>query len=309
MIEMSLDFFKKIYTEDILYHYTKASTAIDYILYNEELKFNSRQNSFDPTESRSSYRGTTFSLIKIDKAEEQKIAQQSNELEKQIIALEKEFNQICFCKNNIGEDFASENYFSQFSGNEELFGFTKPRMWERYADNHSGVCIAFSKHKILEANLKKYKLLFNDVQYLNFRELSCKKIGDISGNRLLKVGFDEYKREMKKNLETSFFCKHIDYIGENEFRIGTYYDKNKCSLDVIRGEITSDKSMMLDITGCIEAIFISSFANIKQKISLLEYADKLEVPIVELVWQHDSFQAKDIRKSNELINLVRSTNN
>lgn len=54
---MSINFFKKIYNEDIVYHYTKAATAIDFILFNEHLKFSRRKNSIDPVESRKANRG------------------------------------------------------------------------------------------------------------------------------------------------------------------------------------------------------------------------------------------------------------
>ena len=302
---MNINFFKKIYNEDVVFHYTKSSTAIDFILSNQELRFSKRRRSIDPVESIIANRSTFYntggdcSNNKID-AEHYK---QSDELVKQIFELEEMFWQICFCKNTLGSDFASENYITQFHGNEELFGFTKPRMWERYADNYQGLCLAFSKKKLIERNENNYRLISKDVEYLKYVDLASRKIDSISGNYLAKVGFEQYNEELKKMAESSFFCKHIDYSGEDEFRIGVYYDSDKCAAEKFRGEYHFFESMMLDIKDCLEAIFISSFANEKQKEMLLNYADKLEVPILEMVWKHNSFEAIDYRSS---VNLYKS---
>ena len=297
---MSLNFFKKIYNEDIIYHYTKSSIAIDYILYNEQLKFGKRQNSIDPIESLKAQGGTSFTGKYIDSGIDEKFYKESNQLANRISDLENLFNQICFCKNDIGKDFASKNYVTQFKGNEEIFGFTKPRMWERYADNYTGVCIALSKKKMLEVNSKKYRLISKDIEYLKYLELNCRKVDTISGNYLFQAGFKKYIEEIEGIAESSFFCKHVDYIGENEFRIGVYYDKEKCIAEEIKGEFVFDRTMMLDIKSCIKAIFISSFANKKQKKTLLKYSEKLNVPIIEMSWKHNSFEPIDFKESEKL---------
>ena len=300
MINISLKFFKKIYNEDVIYHYTKASTAIDYILFNEQLKFSKRQKSIDPTESRKVNRSTVFTGSFMEKKVDKKISHESNELINRVSGLESLFSQICFCKNDLGHEFDSENYITQFEGHEEIFGFTKPRMWERYSDNYRGVCLAFSKKKILALNSKKYQLICKDVEYLKYRELECRKVNYTYGNHLFTVGFDNYSRQIEEIAESSFFCKHIDYIGENEFRIGVYHEDDKCIAEEIRGEFQFNQTMLLDIRECIEAIFISSFANKQQKKTLLEYADNMNVPIIEMVWKHDSFEPKDYRESEKL---------
>ena len=78
------------------------------------------------------------------------------------------------------------------------------------------------------------------------------------------------------------------------------YDENKCICEVIRGEWNFNKQAPLNVTGCIEAIFMSSYANNKQKMDLRKYANenKLDIPIFELDWQYNSFRLLD-RKSME----------
>jgi len=294
------DFFKSIYNDDIIYHYTKASTAIDYILYNEQLRFNSRRNSIDPIESRTARRSSSYYGPEKEESISKKHVKDCNELHEDLSSLEDRFHQICFCKNHKGSDFANEQYLSGFSGHEELFGFTKPRMWEQYADNYNGVCTTFSKEKILNLNSNKIDLLNGNVRYLSFMELSEKKIGDISGNYLLNVGKDKYKEQNTKKVKESYFYKHKDYSGENEYRIGTLYEEKKCSAEMNRDEVIIGKTIMLDVSGCIEAIFISSYANNRQKKDLLNYAIKLDVPIIEMNWKHDSFEPVDYKATKEL---------
>lgn len=300
---MSINFFKKIYNEDVVYHYTKASTAIDFILFNEQLKFSRRKYSIDPIESRKANRGIV-STRTYDTKRDKEFTNESNRLASLVMNLENTFNQICFCKNYLGSDFASENYHTQFEGHEEIFGFTKARMWERYADNYSGVCLAFSKKKLIALNETQHSLIYKDVEYLKYTELSCRKVANISADYLLDVGYNVYKEKIEQIAESSFFCKHVDYDGENEFRIGVYHDEKKCIAEEIRGEFYFAQTMMLNIKGCLEAIFISSYANPQQKKSLLEFSKKFDVPIIEMVWEHDSFKARDYKEIIEFYNRL-----
>lgn len=300
-MEIGNKFFKAIYDEDIIYHYTKASTAIDYIFNNNELLFRQARKSNDPIESRKADRRISYFGAEVNKVTTQQQVQDENEVHNFIENMEERFHQICFCQNRMGENFANENFISTFAGNEELFGFTKLRMWDQYADKFSGVCIAFSKKKILSQNITKFDIIESNVEYLTFQDLLLKKPGDIQGNHLVKVGKEKYKEQLEKSVKESFFYKHIDYENETEYRIGTLYDKEKCSFEIIRGEYFFDKSMKLDISGCVKAIFISSFANDRQKNDLLEFARKYDVEIVEMDWQYNSFIPVDFRNWQEFL--------
>jgi hypothetical protein len=301
MNAMDNNFFKSIYNDDIIYHYTKASTAIDFILYNNELKFSKARNSYDPIESRKARRRTVSYGEDVGKVQSKEHDEDVNELHTFIDDMEERFNFVCFCKNKKekGSDFASKYYWSTFEGHEELFGFSKLRMWDQYADRFSGVCIAFSKEKILSLNCEKFDIIEGDVQYLTFNKLSLRKVGDIQTRHLLNVGKEKYKQGLEKLLKESFFYKHIDYSGEAEYRIGTLFDKEKCSLETIRGEWILNRTMMLDILGCVKAIFVSSYANEKQKKDLLQYANNLNVEMIEMEWNHDSFKPMNYKKKIE----------
>ncbi len=302
-IPMSNNFFKNIYTDDIIYHYTKASTAIDHILFNDQLRFGGAAKSIDPIENGTVDRMTVY-FSENDMQSGKDHIRDTDELHNFIIDLETQFQQICFCKNSNGEDFASPYYHSQFQGHEELFGFAKPRMWDQYADRYTGVCIAFSKERILSLNKSELELIEDDVQYLTYRQLSEKKVGNIQGDYLIEVGKDIYMNQLKEQAKQSFFYKHKDYSGENEFRIGTLFNKHKCSIGRNRGKLIFYETMMLDISNCIKAIFMSNYANVKQKNDLLHYANSLNIPLIEMNWQHNSFECGDYREQQQLISKI-----
>jgi hypothetical protein len=301
MMEVGVNFFKNIYSDDIIYHYTKASTAIDFILHNNQLRFNKARASIDPIESIKAKRRTLSFETSVDDLNGKEFDNEISSLYDFVDNLEDRFNLICFCQNHMGEDFASKNFTSQFQGNEEIFGFTKLRMWDQYADKFAGVCIAFSKSKILSKNKSSLDLIEGNVEYLSFEKLYCGKVGDFQVDHLKNVGRERYIEQLETMIKKSFFYKHNDYNGENEYRIGTLFDESKCAVELVQGDIVTDRNIMLDISGCIEAIFVSSYANLKQKSELLEYADNLNVKIIEMDWQHNSFKANDY---GEWIRLV-----
>ena len=296
MMNIGIDFLKDIYKDDIIYHYTKASTAIDYLFYNNQLKFSQARKSLDPIESRKAHRSTIWFGEEVGKDKSEIHLQEANELHLFVEDLEEKFYQICFCQNYISKNFLSENNIARFEGHEEIFGFTKPRMWDQYADKFTEVCIAFSKEKILSLNKNNLDLIEGKVKYLNFQKISYKKVGDIQGNHLKNVGKEKYQKQLEKLIKQSFFYKHIDYSGENEYRIGALFDAQNRSFEKLRGEIVFNRTIMLDISNCVEAIFVSSFANDRQKSDLLKYAEKMNIKIIEMRWQNNSFEPRNFKE-------------
>ena len=57
---MKKDLLNNIKDNDTIYHYTKAATAIDYILFNQELRFSRTLNSSDPIESKRAIRSAAY---------------------------------------------------------------------------------------------------------------------------------------------------------------------------------------------------------------------------------------------------------
>jgi hypothetical protein len=278
-------FFKKIHIQDVIYHYTKAPTAIDYILNENQLKFSLRTNAIDPIE-RISPDARVVSQYWGDEDVHEEVCNKNRDsafaLTKEVISIAKKYTQISFCRNE-DCDFDFLNYFGDdFYGYEEKYGFTKPRMWEQYADNYKGVCLAFSKNKI-ESKNKNLLNLSGIVEYKSYSELSLKD-NDVSLNAINNIGSKEYKRKLNRRLKEQLFWKHKDYIGESEYKI-----------------CTSDNHLKLDIKDCLVAIFISEYTNQKQKDCLLEDANKYKVPIINIKWKNNSIELIDYRKEAQFI--------
>lgn len=293
-------FIEKIGDNDMIFHYTKSSTAIDYILKNNNLRFNSIRNSSDPIEriraNRSIVNNTPSTFENRMKDVE------AAELVNYVGDLEDRFSIVCFCKNI--NRLEKHNFSPPFEGYEEDFGFTRVRMWDQYADRYSGVCIAFSKEKVLFLN-QHLNLLYKDVDYLNISELQTRKVPNIQVDYLFKVDVSVYKSEIDEQLrESSFFCKNVDYSGENEFRIGTLFDREKAVYERKRDEISITQTTMLDITDCIEAIFVTNFINAKDLESLHIYSKKFNVKLIQMYWSHDSFDLIDYVENERILNGI-----
>ena len=105
----------------------------------------------------------------------------------------------------------------------EYYVFLKPRMWEQYADNYQGVCLAFSRSELKNAfkdNFQKPTEFYSqDIKYKKYNILELDSTGRSDLNEIRDVGFEKYEKGKMKLLKHTLFNKHIDYQGENEFRI------------------------------------------------------------------------------------------
>lgn len=278
---------QNIYSDDVIFHYTKAASAIDYILYQKELRFSHRKKSNDPIENKIFHltNVSTDGLVAATKENNKKIEDNSTRANNIYNSLKKRANsyhQICFCCNALKKSF-----FSNFLRQAEEFGFTKPRMWEQYADNYKGVCIAFSKEKILEKN-KGIHLIEDNISYTTYSELK-KKNKTIN---ILKVTEEVYEKQLEATQDRELFLKHQDYSGENEYRIN------------ILKEIDDHYDKFLNITDCIVAVIISVKANNRQRKALMEYANELGVPHFNIIWNDNGIEiVNDEYYSRQLADL------
>jgi hypothetical protein len=285
------DVLKKLYSDDIIYHYTKSSTAVDYILYNNKLRFSSRMNSIDPIEKE---------ILKHVKIGTGGFAPYSEENEKELTDNDEiatqlhqdlkrkahSYQQICFCKNKL-----DRGVFYRFIDQAEEFGFTKPRMWDQYADSYRGVCIAFSKDKLLEKN-KHLNYIDSDINYKSYKELKEKN----NYVHILKANEKEYRSEIFKKLEGDIFIKHKDYEGENEYRI--------CVTKKVNDEFSDE--IFLDVKDCIEAIIISSYANEHQRVTLKKYALENDIPYFLVIWDEKGVSIVNVTYHMGLIKRMQS---
>lgn len=270
------DFLK---SKDLLYHYTKSSTALEHILYENRLKFSTVLNSIDPIERERFNLGREY--IGIDSSNNIFSETQKDALfvEKEIDNLLDQIKIICFCenkiprKNGIGKrDFKLDNY-----------GFLKPRMWDQYGEKYKGVCLAFSKNALIEKSQFDFS---KKVKYVDYKKLGL-NFSHININSLVRIGKEKYIENVSNEIIETFFQKHLDYRDEREFRL-------------IKKSVNEQD--FLDISSSIKAIIInpSILNNNFINNSIVEYANKNGIEVLHLFWDKRGVQIW----SQSLINSV-----
>lgn len=240
--------------DEFLYHYTSASTALDYILKSRSLRFGKYTSTNDPKETKAwQFCLGTSRDIDLGKY---KMREESDWLSRQI----KERSRLaCFCMDT-----------GPLSGChlDDIFkrGFCKPRMWAQYAERHSGVCLVFDRRKLAQAIDRqiaaKQFVVSGPVQYVD-RCIVPDLIRDqpyvINLDTLESVGRDAYPRlHVRTHVSSLFFEKMTDWKGECEWRWVSFSDTDEdlyvnfesALVGLMFGESTNEKSVqeMMEIT-------------------------------------------------------------
>jgi len=270
----------KFESEDIIFHYTKTTTALEHILYNKKLRLSDRVNSNDPIENMKPF--FSRGLIVTDQDELDFIKNQTDDdasrIEKEVRERIKQIKQVCFCMNDTTDRFNSSK-----TKPLEFYGCMKPRMWEQYGDNYSGVCLIFSKNELLKQLDENYKQDF--IKYVGYNDLK-EKDKRIDLNILNSIGYQEYRQRLFDEIDEDIFKKHEDYIGENEYRICSYSDE-----DILEISIKSA------LKGIVVSGYNSQFFNEK----LDEYGTKYNIDVLKIGWEDSGVQISNPRETLELV--------
>ena len=240
--------------DKFLYHYSKVTTAVDYILKDRSLMLGRYNTTNDPKETKSWQfnLGTNEDreLGKYNMAEES--AWLSHELKYRA-------RLACFCMDS-----------SPLSGNhlDDIFkrGFCKPRMWAQYAEKHTGVCLVFDRRKLSksidEQFASKHLVMSGPIKYVD-RSIAPNLYLDqpyiINVDVLESVGRNAYPQlHLKTHYQTLFFEKMTDWQNENEWRWVVFTNSDEeifvnygsALVGLVFGEDTSDKAVqdMMNLT-------------------------------------------------------------
>lgn len=255
--------------KDTLFHYTKAKTAINYILKNNQLKLSKRLKSFDPMEKEPPQ------IIFERNGRSDPNNKNASKIQKKLISYHKNLRQICFCTYQnklLQNEFALPNY--------EYLGCLKPRMWDQYGDHYNGVCLVFSK-KLIE---KHSGLKFRKIKYYNFSKILGRKMV-IQENELDYHGKSKYYEILKEEYYDFYFQKHKDYQQETEIRL--YSD-------------SANQNPLFDFKDSLKAIIINAPDKLgkgnyyKQ---ILEYAQTKNIDFISLKWDFDGFYVHVLNKA------------
>lgn len=219
--------------EDLIFHYTNYPVAIEEILFKKKLRFSPLKNTNDPRE----YKDVKFQAVgynwdeKTDSAIS-KITKFINE------KVRNDYKICCFCLNPTHNANTEYNSFD--------YGFGKLRMWSQYGDSSFGVCLAFSKTKMINQLTDKYKenFIHNSVEYVK-KPTYNQGYQILDANAVEKDQLNDFAtKHINKNIRDIFLRKQNDYKDEKEYRLiihepeseYCYINIEQCLVSVIIGD-------------------------------------------------------------------------
>lgn len=195
----------------LVFHYTKAATALEHILQAMTIRLGPISETHDPFEGHREYTG--FSAA--DGGPPDFVAWDT------VDAVAKRVRVACFCAD--GELSSPDPSRLDFA--PPWAGWARDRMWAQYADGHTGMCLAFDRRKLVDAfnaalagrggRIAKEVAYSDDpVSYVGPRSLSY------DNRRIEQLGAEKYAAEYRRqHAETLYLTKRFDYSGEREFRL------------------------------------------------------------------------------------------
>jgi hypothetical protein len=253
---------------NLLYHYTKEETAINEILTEGKLRFSPFKEVDDPREVEEwvwkiynphSGGGTP-----------------SNDLDAINYFLRNNCKILCFSQDLIKiEEIEVTSPFNYWKNKAYEKGFARARMWSQYAEGHKGICLAFSKEKIIEAIKERFKdfSVFNDsVSYMNGSEKATKAQG-INSTQIKTYGINEYfKSYLNEHYNTLFFEKLKDYRDEREYRF------------VVHNEHFEGYEY-IDIANILEGVIVGMYCRKDLYPTINDFAKKYNFEARNMSWQ------------------------
>jgi len=259
------DITKLINSNDSIYHFTRKDIAIEYILNQKTLKLGSFSQTNDPQEYRprmTSAVGWEWEDRHLDKI---------HEITRAIDKIIKSSGFLSFCENI----YDGSNLLGQ--------GCLKSRMWSQYAENHSGICLMFSKGKLLEEieeQLKQSSVIYKkSVTYKEPHRSRIKNSLALWGGEIDEQDKEEIAHKyIQSNYEHVFFQKQLDYKDENEFRIVSIPETGKY-----------DNEIFLDISSSLKTIILGDAFPQVYLPTIKALSKELNVPYRKLHWEKHSY--------------------
>jgi len=185
---------------DTIFHYTKKTVGMEHILTNMSLRFGLYSKTNDPHE----YHDRLTSAVLDGDRYNADIFESLSEIYAKHLRNTKI---ACFCRN-VPE---RKDFYPAYE---------KTRMWSQYGGDHEGLCIAFSKEKLLSQVKEETKHVYSgNVKYFRKRERLGISTHFMEDPLLDTDQFEYIKKHIAKNHQEMFLMKHIDYRDEDECRI------------------------------------------------------------------------------------------
>lgn len=184
-------------------------------------------------------------------------------------ALTDDIRVLCFAQDTLG--YAGMSYSDR--------GFSKPRMWAQYANNHKGVCLVFNKELLINKVKNQFANCFFKCENIRYDNQLQRVIDaySLKTSELNKKSIEDVVIDKVQDYwDIYYFTKHIDWISENEFRIVLKY---------------AQEFAYVDIDGILDAIILGTGVDLSIinsiKINLRQFKEKPEIR--NLFWMHSAY--------------------
>jgi hypothetical protein len=251
-----------------LYHYTSADTALNYILKNGTLKFNSFSQVNDPRESKAcDFSPFVRDDLNLSREQYDSISREISDVLKANAKI------VCFSQD---KDAAIGKWQPEALLDR---GFAKPSMWHHYGDKHCGLCLMFEWNKLNQAFLKQLdsgRLISGKVDYSNKGILPNLSKDPFVVNLIQVREIGDYYSAIKNHLnfwfQDLFLRKLSDWKNEDEYR-WIYLDDNLGPIYV-------------GFEGALEAIVIGEHVPNSYYEDILRYCVKYHADVTNLNWRN-----------------------
>lgn len=257
-----------------LYHYTTVETLLLYILPQKALRFSAMKETNDPEEVGDYYFGLT----------EDPFFPQKSHSPEYVMKEQRDFNNavkngikiLCFSQDGPTKEINGRTYFQS--------GYSKPRMWAQYANNHTGVCLVLNKEEFIRRFNDNFDNKFHMEQEVvyepGFKESS--RAYDLDTKEISMKGIEGIVEERRKKFASAYyFSKHPDWKDESEYRFLVKDDSKEYPTIELDGVLTdiilgtkADKLLRLPID-----IMVKEFHILPQIYGLRYFQGKYSVDI------------------------------
>jgi hypothetical protein len=166
-------------------------------------------------------------------------------------------------------------------------GYSRPRMWEQYADNHSGVCLAFGAPRVLDNFYSAVKrhgaaqcgpVTYTEAGFV----VSPGRVIDSQG-----LTIDNAAARLTAHLTSHnrdfFFLKLLDWHSEFEYR-----------MIVFAPTIPPSATIDVSFGDCLEAVIVGELFPDADLPEIVSAAATYGVPVQRMTWDTGRPIAKDI---------------
>jgi hypothetical protein len=257
----------------LLYHYTRAEVALEAILPNRTLRLSPYSSMRDPLEYRElplmmRYSGTSSPRLPLRRAQEI-----ISDLRAQMRILSMTMD---------AEGYTDEQIHAFGRG------YARPRMWEQYAENHTGVCLAFSSSCLTGAFVNEME---REGAY-NIGPVRYTEGGFVvSDARLLdgdqlreETAVEALTKHIVRHNRDFWFLKLLDWETEYEYRFVLF-----------NPTVPSDQPIDIPFGPCLKGIVLGERFDNDDLDRIRELSAELDVPLVRLDWRGGRPSTLEIR--------------